>query len=371
MTGVRVYWIIVVATILLGLIMPQQGYGKKYYIWVMAIIHTFVCGFRYMYLTGDLRNYAADYYNYRSLGWFNSEVFQEGRNTGFAWLMKFISGMTNGNFQILLLVIAIIIEVALAILIYRYSPKPWMSYLVWNCMGFYIFGFSAIKQALAMAFLMIAMVYIFEERPKAFVITVLIAGTIHTPALIFLPAYWICKFRLNTKVILSYLVFAGIVFSFRTSIVEIMTDLYYDETSFVMNTDVLGGGFFVIVLILICGVMLKGLTNSNFRRVYNLIIVAAIFQMFAGFDNVFTRLANYYLQFAVLLIPMIFSSSEDFEERDEGSIEAIVQFDPKSIALIILVLMIILIWWYQRTTLGVDISSEVDNYLNFRFMWDV
>ena len=56
-----IYWILVAVVIGMGLIMPQEGYYRKYYVGIMAVLHAFVCGFRYMYLTGDLRNYAADY----------------------------------------------------------------------------------------------------------------------------------------------------------------------------------------------------------------------------------------------------------------------------------------------------------------------
>ena len=52
-----IYWIIVALVIVLGMVMPQQGIKRKYYIIIMAIIHAFVCGFRYQYLTGDLQTY--------------------------------------------------------------------------------------------------------------------------------------------------------------------------------------------------------------------------------------------------------------------------------------------------------------------------
>lgn len=164
----NVYWIIVVLIIMLGMIMPQQGYRRKIYIVVMAVIHSFVCGFRYMYLTGDLRKYAWDYGEMVNYGWFSDSVFHEGRNAGFYWLMKFVSSITDGNFQIFLILLAIITEFIVAVLIYRYSPMPWLSYLVWNCMGFYVAGFSLIKQTLAMAIIMCAMMCIFEKRIVGF-----------------------------------------------------------------------------------------------------------------------------------------------------------------------------------------------------------
>ena len=77
-----IYWIIVAIVIILGMIMPQQGREKKYYIFVMATIHAFVCGFRYQYLTGDLQTYHNIYVTLPQYGWFSDEVLQEGRNAG-------------------------------------------------------------------------------------------------------------------------------------------------------------------------------------------------------------------------------------------------------------------------------------------------
>ena len=154
--GVNIYYYMVAAVLLFGLLLPQHGKQKRIYVILMALLHTFVCGWRYMYLTGDLRKYAAGesgYYILSQYGWFDDVVFNEGRNFGFYWLEKFLATISGNNFQVLLIVIAVIIEIAVAVIIYRYSPNPCLSYLIWNCFGFYVFGFSAIKQALAMGIL--------------------------------------------------------------------------------------------------------------------------------------------------------------------------------------------------------------------------
>ena len=52
------------------------------------------------------------------------------------------------------------------ILIYRFSPKPWFSFLVWNCLSVYVtYDYLAIKQGLAMAILMISLMCIFDRKP--------------------------------------------------------------------------------------------------------------------------------------------------------------------------------------------------------------
>ena len=51
--GVRVYYYIVAAVLGFGVLL-QHGRQKKVYIALMAVLHAFVCGWRYMYLTGDI-----------------------------------------------------------------------------------------------------------------------------------------------------------------------------------------------------------------------------------------------------------------------------------------------------------------------------
>lgn len=368
--GVTVYWGIIAAVIGLGMFMPQKGKEKRYYIIAMAALHTFICGVRYKFLTGDLIKYEADFQDLLNYGWLN-ETLRERKNLGFVYFMKLVSHCSGGEFQVCLFLIALIVEVTLAVMIFKYSPKPWLSYLVWNCMAFYIFGFSAIKQALAMGIVTCAMICVLERKLKWFLIFAFLAGFIHAPAFCFLPAYWIAEQKINIKTILLYGAAGLLVYVFRNPIVESVTDIYYDEGQIQVVETTLGGRFFVIVLILICGFLLAGFQNRNFERIFNIIVIAAIFQMFSGFDNVFTRLADYYLQFLVLFIPMIFYESDQQTAQSSRGLPPVLAFNKRSIKILVLLLTVVLIWWYYRTTLGVTISNEVDNYLNFRFMWDV
>lgn len=367
----EIYLIIVAAVIVLGLIMPQRGEEKKIYIVIMAILHTFVCAFRYMYLTGDLRKYAWGYYNIVNYGWTSEEVLHEGRNAGFYLLEKLFSELTNGDFQIFLIFLAIVTEVIVAILIYKYSPIPWFSYLVWNCLGFYVFGFSCIKQALAMAILMIAYIFIVKEKPVKFVIVTLIAGLIHMPALVFLPAYWIAKRKVNGFTICSYIIAGALFYILKGPIVSLISSIYYEDESFTMSSSGFGGRFFMIVAILVCAVLLKGFQDKNVSKLFNITVVAVIFQMLSGFDNIFTRMTDYYLQYTILFIPMIFSKYNVNSPIDLSQQEAIFELDEKTLNVCIAVVSVVLIWFYYTYNIGVDIAYSVDDYTNYRFMWDV
>lgn len=375
--GVKIYWILVALVIVFGMILPQEGPRKRYYIILMAAIHTFFCGFRYMYIFGDLIKYAASYYAYADGNYslFSDAVFDEGRNAGFQWISLLFAKLTNGDYQVFLFALALFCQIAVAVLIYRHSPKPWLSFLVWNCMSFYVtYDYCAIKQGLAMAVLMFAFSCALEKKPIGFYMLALLAGFIHTPALIVLPAYWLMSRRVDRTLIVAYLIFAALVYIFRSQIVLSLSDLYYegnDEIDFSFYASRIGGRTALIVLIAVTGMLLKGFRELRFQGLFNLMVMAAIIQMFSMYDNVFTRLADYYFQFSVLYIPMIFFEQDHPVPVNHYAAHPLLPFNRRSTALIVFFLVIALLWWYHYSNLGQTITIEVDNYLNFRFMWDV
>lgn len=372
--GVKTYWLILAAILVAGMILPQEGKKKIYYIGLMTAIHIFFCGFRYMFLVGDLHLYWRTFNNAGINGFFDPSVFMGGRNFGFFWLMKIVYAFSHGNYQVFLIVLAVITQIATAILIYRYSTKPWLSYMVWDCMSFYLtYDYCAIKQGTAMAFLMFAFIFIRENKPKWFYIFVLIAGTIHAPALCFLPAYYISDRKINTNTLIIYAFIAVFIMAFRNQFVNFFADTYYgeqEEAHYYMESARLGGRFFIIVMMLLAGLLLRGFENRQFTQLFNLIIIAAILQMYSDFDNVFTRLCDYYLQFTILYLPMTFFQEVHDDYTFQSGNKAIFPFTQDSLRVFATIMVFVLIWFYWRTCLGYTITGP-DNFLDYRFMWSV
>ena len=375
--GVYTYWAIVATVIILGLILPQEGKRKGEYIVLMTLLHIFICGWKYIYITGDLRKYAFFYETesrQADFGWFSEGVFHGGRNAGFYWLCKAISLMTNGDFHIFLVFLAVVTQVIVGVLIYKYSPKPWFSFLIWNCMQFYItYEFSAIKQGLAMSLLMLAYIGIVKRKPLIFLVVTLLAGFIHGPALCFLPAYYLATRRIDQYSLIAYIFMAVGTFVFRNQVMEFFSDIYYEDDMYKEVYDVwFGGRFVVIVLIVFTGLALKGLYDRRFEGLFNLMIISAIFQLFSVYDNVFTRLADYYFQFTILYIPMIFYERKvASSEKNMKSYKPFINLDQGSKKMLVVILTGILIWWYYVTCLGHTIENTVDDVLNYRFNWEV
>jgi len=363
------YILMVAAVLLFGAILPQKGPQRKYYILLMTVLHTCLCGFRYMFITGDLHKYYYTFLNSGSYAWFSAELWAAGRNFGFYYFNKIVYLLSNGDFQVLLFTITAIVHIMLGIMVYRYSPAPWFSYLIWNCMGFYIFGFSAIKQALAMAFVMLSFIGIEQKQPWLFVSMMAIAGSIHMPALIFLPTYWLAKLRLNSRTMMLYIIIGIAVFVFKDQFVMFIRSFYYEDDEMIAFGEV-GSRFIMVLGFCLFGLLFRGFQDPVMEKLFPIMAVAAALQLLSGYDHIFTRLADYYFQMSVLYIPMTFFSGENARQNPNG-MNRIFPFNKRSLVLMGAVVALFALWFYWTYSINITISFEVDNYLNYRSMWDV
>ena len=364
------YILMVAAVLVFGAIMPQKGPKRINYIMLMTVLHTCLCGFRYQFLTGDLHKYYWNYFNCGSYDWFSEELWAEGRNFGFLYFNKIIYTLFGDEQQALLFCIALIVHLALAIVVYRYSPAPWLSYLIWNCMGFYIFGFSAIKQALAMAFVMLSFVGIVEKKLGFYLSMMAIAGAIHMPALVFLPAYWLAQMKVKSSVVMLYVVLGIAIFAFKNQFVAFIRSFYYEDDEVLMHSGEIGSRMIMILGFTLFGLLFRGFRDPVMGKLFHIMALATILQMLAGFDNIFTRMTDYYFQMSVLYLPMVFFPREHVSKRIDG-MHPVFPFNRRSMALMAGVIAVFVLWFYWTYNINITIGYEVDNYLNYRSMWDV
>ena len=364
-----IYIQLVLITLVLGVIMPQKGPKRIYYIAIITAILMLVSSFRYNHLTGDLMKYHHTFNMLNTYEWFSDDTLQEGRNSGFFLLMKLVYSLTGGDFQFFLVVISVVINIVLAYVIYQYSPAPWMSFLTWHTMGLFIFGLSSIKQALAMAFVILAFVAATRRRLPAFLGAMLLAGLIHVPALVFLPAYWMMGLRVNGKTIILYILLGIVLYTFKDQFINFIRSFYYEDDELFIFSGEIGSRFIMILGFTLFGILFKGFENRDFEHLFHVMAFATILQMFSGYDHIFSRLTDYYFQFAVLYLPMVFYAVEGNLQR--SYMRPFLPFNARSLKLLSFFVCAFMLWFYWTYNINITINYAVDDYLNFRFMWDV
>lgn len=287
----------------------KSGRSKKRCVVLITIILALFSGLRSWWM-GDLIKYYTLYVRCTGPDWY-AALTEDTGNLGIRWFFHY-SNALGISYDNCLLIIAAFAAITLGILVYRYSPSPYWSYMMYIAMGFYLFTFSGLKQTIAMGFLILAAVNMLEDKFWKYLFWVLVASWFHAPALIFLAAYHFCHQKLNVWYFIVLTGLFAVMFVFRTQIVNFLSTLYYDDQDAftAIDSSKVGGRFMMMVLIMVLGLVLRPLHQWDkvYLRVFNLMALAAALQTMSVFDNNFTRLTDYYYQFVVLFVPLMLQS---------------------------------------------------------------
>ena len=67
---------------------------------------------------------------------------------------------------------------------------------------------------------------------------------------------------------------------------------------------------------------------------------------------------------------MIVFPRENGQKRIDG-MDAVFHFNRRSLVFMAMVIAVFVLWFYWTYNINITIGYEVDNYLNYRSMWDV
>lgn len=305
-----VYHWLVVAAIGLSLLMHGTQKGNIKYILLICALMFCVMGLRDCYTVGldSTTSYLKSFNTIGDLDW--NEITGKGEdnlNIATGYLFKLIYLLSNGDYQWVIITLAAFEMLVLAHFLRRYSISPVVSILCYFGLLLYTFMFSALKQSIAMAIIMLSFDAIVDRKPLRFLLLVVIAGQFHFPAFIFLPAYFISKMNTDKTYWFMLASLLLITFVFRNGIVHLMTDVYENN---IYDTDMRFLANKVLVMLGIVGLAYAIHPPSAEESLYNLLLklmgIAIVLQTFASYNNTFERLANYYFQFSIIFIPLIF-----------------------------------------------------------------
>lgn len=189
-----------------------QYRGKKLvFTLVSAIALIILCGFRF--------NVGADYPSYRELfvGFsiyttygdvFAKAVFQQSTEQ-IEWIFVLINKIVfdlGFPFHILTFVMALIAITLKSTTIYKFSPLPALSMLLYFMPVFFFEDSGQMRQGVGIAICVFSYQYIVKRNLPMFLICVYLALGFHKTSIVFLPAYWLVKIPMNSRKILIALI---------------------------------------------------------------------------------------------------------------------------------------------------------------------
>lgn len=358
----KVLFIFLLIFLLIYSVKQRTALQKKRCIIFLTVILTLFSGLRSWHM-GDCIHYCNEFVACNVPGW---DIAADRTDTIGLQLLYRFAGWTGIGFEGCLFIIAAFVAVSLGLLVYKYSPSVYWSYIIYLSMGFYIFTFSGLKQSVAMAFCMLAMIAVFENRPVQFVIFVVLAMVFHIPAIAFIIVYLVAHKKIDVSYFLLLGIMVAAVFLYRNQIVSWVSEMYYENETAFQQAEGIGGRFLMMLFIMGVALILRPLRNRDekYRKVFNVMVLAAIAQTFSVYDNVFTRLADYFYQFIIIFIPMMLQPGEDQVLEQPERKYQIRYYTRQSYQLIGLCITVFAVYFYWHT-LGQSSALLAD----FHFFW--
>lgn len=312
-----VYYLMVALLLIAAVFLGGNQPKNKRYVLVAFLLFFAVYGLRNTFFIGvDSRySYRLEFDRISRLSFSQLMDTDQQYNNAY-YILNWVIAKLGGSYQFFVSLEALFVSVCFWRMVYLYSPSPVQSFCYHLGLLFFAFHFSALKQSYAMAFLMLAFDQIVKRKPIPFVLLVLVAAQFHFPSLVFLPAYWITIVRPGKSFLLLLAVALLLTYLFRDRLLNLMLDSYKggeDEEATMEGISFLRTKSIIMIIIVAAAVFLRRPTREDpvYGYLLEIISLAIVFQTFCGFSNIFERLADYYFQFAVIFLPMVFDRRQE------------------------------------------------------------
>jgi transmembrane protein EpsG len=183
---------------------PAYIKPNKLLMWAAAASFVVIAGLRAN--IGDTYYYMHAY----ATGDFSWASIVQQKDIGFG-ILQMILKMVSNDPQLMVFVTALITNVLIVLILYKYSRMFELSLYVYITSGMFVTAMNGIRQYLAAAVIFAATRYLLEGNWKRYMLVVLVAATIHQSALVLIPIYFIVRRKAWTGVTFCLLA-VGILF---------------------------------------------------------------------------------------------------------------------------------------------------------------
>ena len=271
---------------------------------IFMIIFMLLLGLRGVQCGNDTKQYLRLYnqYSVQSLAQLLNGYDHE---LGFKLLNRLV-GIVAGNYQVLLMVTAVICVYPLWYFYKRESERQLLTIALFLTVAPYMLYFSGIRQAIAVSMSVPAWYAAKNKKLFWFVMVVVMAMQFHTSAFILLLIYPLYSAKITKKWLWFVVPCMATVFVFRTPIFNLLFTILWKEYSMTAAT----GATTILILLIMFGVYAYVLPDDKDMdketiAMRNMLLLSIVIQIFAMLNPWSMRMNYYFLIFVPVLIPKI------------------------------------------------------------------
>lgn len=313
----NIFVVNIIMTLLWGallLVVQPTERKKRIFIGLMTASWILISGLRGLEVGADTLTYRNRFLRTADTSWrslFENYYFvyvnEEGKDPGYSVFEKIVQIFTD-NYQVYLVVVAVIFFAGMAWWIYRYSEEPCLSYLIFSSFLFGFYALTGIRQTLATVLVVFIGTKLIEERKFwRFLLIVAVAFTIHRSAICFFPFYFLSRLPVNKWTVSLVAISTPIVFVFNEEAFRVLGYLVGYEYDELENRGAYGFTFMYIAVTVVMVFLLKHIRKKcpHYRMYYNALFLGLLFLPLVFVNPTAMRVVQYYSLFLMLSVPEI------------------------------------------------------------------
>lgn len=307
------------------LIKRNDLHSKKVFCTIASFNWIILSGLRHLSIGADTYQYKLSFINACKTSWkdvFNNfiEVYSgitDGKDPGYLFFEKVCSIFTH-NYQVYLIIIALIFMGLLAYFIYKNSSNPFLSYLLFSTLFYAFFAITGHRQTIATALTVLLGYELIKKRKLClYILVIIISYTIHKSSIIFLPFYFIYNKKITKNYIIFMLMSIIFSFSYRFQLSEFFKQLAgYEEYGVYEGAGTEVFTFFLLLMFLVALYFYPILKkrNINANHYINALFLACFFVPLTYINPSAMRVVQYFSIFIMLALPDIVNC---FKKQDK------------------------------------------------------
>lgn len=305
------YWLLLIGLTLGGYFICRLKHGRLIYC-IAAGIALFTVSAVRAHVGYDYNLYGTVFMNNMTRSMENI-IAEERMEKGFAIPMKLLSDVTS-DYQVMFVIIAFIITLAVMLYIYFYSEKPYLSVFFFLTFGLFFNSMDFMRQMIAASVILYALQFVKKKQFIRFLSLVLFASVFHISALIMIPFYFILRIKMDWLTLGIYSGVTVIYFIFSWDILGFVTKYVYKGYDPTKSPEVINGtnpiyALFFAAFFMLAFLLRKELTEKDsFNNILlNCMFFMVFFEICGIRHAIVSRFAVlFFIPPVVILMPRVF-----------------------------------------------------------------
>lgn len=320
---------------------------KKWYCILSGVLWILISGLRGLNVGADTSAYYYSYLNVKNMSL--NKLFQnvlakivsntDNKDPGYDLFVK-LTQIISEDYQVFLMIIALIFMIPFIIWVWRESMNPLISFLLYSSLFYAFFAITGIRQTISTALVvLVGDRFIKKRKLILFLMVAFVASLIHMSALVFVPFYFLSRIKIHQKTVIV----AGVAFVvsaiFRSQLKNIFI-IISEYTDYAVTYSGAGTSTFTFLLLMLFVLSIFAYRSDNSleenQRFYIALYLAMFFVPLTWINPSSMRVVQYFSIYLVLLIPEM--------------IEAVFSEKSKSIATGLVVCLLVVLLFRSNPT---------------------